>query len=89
VLLLTPPPLYNPAGYPADSSTRLAQLAKALEQLGRQLGVPVVEVWDVFTRHGSDAALMRHGNGADDHIHPNDAGYRLIAGLVARRIRQG
>jgi lysophospholipase L1-like esterase len=88
-LLLTPPPLYGPAGYSADSSARLARLAQALGHLGRRPGVPVVEVWDAFVRRGGDAALMRHGNGADDHIHPNDAGYRLIAALVARSMRKG
>lgn len=88
-VLLTPPPLYHPAGYPTDSSARLAQLAKALGQLGSRLRVQVVDVWDAFTRRGGDAALMRHGNGADDRVHPNDTGYRLIARAVGRSIRKG
>lgn len=82
-VLLTLTPTY----YPRESShyhvnADVGAVNRGIRRLGAHLHVPVADVERAFRRDGRGVELTRHETGPD-YLHPNDAGYLLIARAVA------
>jgi lysophospholipase L1-like esterase len=56
--------------------------------MGEQQHVQVIDGAVAFLRHQPMSALFRHADGREDGVHPNDAGYRLLAGLAEAYLGQ-
>jgi lysophospholipase L1-like esterase len=83
-ILLTLTRTYFPPNYPEPATNgKVAQLSSIIRHLGPKLHVPVVDLYDAFPPPRGQPAVMRQPNGGEDYLHPNDAGYRLIARTIA------
>lgn len=83
-VLLTGTPLLYPSDDPrAWLAPAMGAYNVAIRQLAVQEAVPLVDVERVFLRYDWDAKLTQATNGANDYIHPNDAGDAVIAYAIA------
>jgi len=80
-LLLTVLPVDRPVF--AGAQTRVQAIDAAIRAMAKHHGVTVVDAASVFQRHRPLSALLRPADGRDDGVHPNDAGYQLLAQMVA------
>jgi lysophospholipase L1-like esterase len=81
-ILATVPPV-NPNRTPASRNTWYDQLNVAIKALAQQKGVPVADMNADFKAAGNLASLF-----ADD-VHPNDAGYQILAQGWFKAITRG
>lgn len=81
-ILATVPPV-NPNRAPASRNTWYDQLNVAIKALAQQKGVPVADMNADFKAAGNLASLF-----ADD-VHPNDAGYQILAQGWFKAITRG
>ena len=64
----------NPSMAAADRNDWVIKTNDAIKQLGREEGVFVVDLFEAFRRQGGDVSRF-----FTDHVHPNAAGYEVIA----------
>ena len=67
--------------------SKVNALNAATRATAKQQGVQVIDAASRYLVHHPLSALYRHGDGWEDGVHPNDAGYRLLADLVSQVIR--
>jgi lysophospholipase L1-like esterase len=72
-VISTIPPA-NPNANPPERNEWVASMNELIKAMARQEGAAVADTHAAFTRAGNLPALFF------DHVHPNDAGYQLIAG---------
>ena len=61
---------------------RIGSLNTMLRRIGNRTHFTLVDSAATFTAHKPLAAFFRHDDGREDGLHPNDAGYRVLAVLV-------
>ena len=71
--LATIPPV-NPVLAGASRNDWVRTTNDAIKALGREEGVFVVDLYEAFTRQGGEVSRF-----FSDHVHPNGAGYEVIA----------
>jgi lysophospholipase L1-like esterase len=64
----------NPSLAAADRNDWIRATNDAIKQLGREEGVFVIDTFEAFQRQGGDVSRF-----FVDHVHPNGAGYEVIA----------
>jgi len=74
-------PPYRPEEPDGFDAPVLARYNDAVRRLAKELGVPLVDVHDAFSRQNPDKLLL-------DGMHPNDEGHRIIAELLVPVIRE-
>jgi lysophospholipase L1-like esterase len=72
-VVATIPPV-NPAREPAERNKWVEDVNTRIKAMAREEGVPVADVHAAFLRRPDWAATL-----FTDHVHPNDAGYDVIA----------
>jgi lysophospholipase L1-like esterase len=80
--IATLPPT-NPALNPADRNTWAEAVNELIKAMARSEGAVVVDLYAAFTRQGDLTRLFT------DHVHPNDAGYRVMAEAFFEAIAHG
>jgi lysophospholipase L1-like esterase len=78
----TLPPV-NPALNPAGRNDWIRAINDAIRAMAREEGAFLVDMHAAFTRQPSLPALF------DDHVHPNEAGRRLVAETFFEAIAHG
>lgn len=82
-VLVTLTPTYYPRSHPHHFlNARVHDINRSIRLLAARLHVALADTEAAFMADGHGAALTRHGRSLD-YLHPNDAGYRLIADAVA------
>jgi len=64
----------NPAFNPPERNEWVAAMNELIKTMARQEGAALADSYGAFTKAGNLPSLFW------DHVHPNDAGYQLIAG---------
>jgi len=83
-VLLTGTPLLYPSHDPrAWLGPVMGAYNLAIRQLAVQESIPLVDVERAFLRYDWEAKLTQATNGANDYVHPNDAGNAVIAYAIA------
>jgi lysophospholipase L1-like esterase len=81
-IILTVLPVDRPVFLGAASKVRA--LDAAIRVMAKQQDVQIVAAAARFRSRHPLSMLFRHSDGREDGVHPNDAGYRLLAKLAAR-----
>jgi lysophospholipase L1-like esterase len=88
VLLATLVPTYYPRHDRRHGvNARVRALNRSIRALARADHLALANVERAFLRDPRGASLTQHDDGLD-YLHPNDDGYRLLAGTVAGVIRE-
>jgi acyl-CoA thioesterase I len=66
-----------------DVQAKVRALNAAIRAMAKQQGVVVADAAARFRNHRPLSGLFRHADGREDGVHPNDAGYQVLAGLAA------
>jgi len=64
----------NPSFNPPERNEWVAGMNELIKAMARQEGAALADSYGAFTKAGNLPSLFF------DHVHPNDAGYQLIAG---------
>jgi lysophospholipase L1-like esterase len=64
----------------------VSELNGQIRAMARTRGVRVVDANRRFSSRQPLSALFRHADGREDGLHPNDAGYRLLAQSVGQAL---
>jgi lysophospholipase L1-like esterase len=80
-VILTVLPVDRPV-FP-DAASKVQALDAAIRVMAKHQGVQLGDAAAGFRSHHPLSALFRHTDGREDGVHPNDAGYRLLAQLAA------
>jgi len=72
----------NPNLNPPERNDFVAQIDDLIKPMARQEGAVVVDLYGAFMRQGDITRLF------SDHVHPNDAGYTIIANEFFKAITQ-
>lgn len=84
-ILLTVLPVDRPVF--SDAQSKVNALNVAIRAMAKRQDVKVVDAEARFRRHHPPSTLFRHSDGREDGVHPNDAGYRVLAREVARALK--
>lgn len=84
-IILTVLPIDRPVF--ADAASKARSLDIAIRSMARQQGLTLVDTAAQFSAHKPISQLFRHADGREDGVHPNDAGYRVLAETVSAAIR--
>lgn len=88
VVLLTLTPTYYPAGSDHHFlNAKVLALNRQVRRLAKETHVPLADVEHAFRRDHRGARLTLHVDGYD-YLHPNDAGYLLIAKTAAKVMKK-
>ena len=86
-VLTTLVPTYYPSGHPQHGLNRQVRaLSSQILRLAHKQHGTLADVERVFLKDRRGVNLTRH-SGVPDYLHPNDAGYRMIAVTVAKAIK--
>ncbi|MFH5184251.1 SGNH/GDSL hydrolase family protein [Paenibacillus sp. TAB 01] len=66
-----------------EAGHRLAEYAEAVREIGLAYALPVLDLYAVSGFHKLTLPVLTR-----DGLHPNEAGYRRIAGLAASFLQQ-
>lgn len=80
-IILTVPPVDGPV-FP-DAQRKVKALNTAIRTMAKHRGVQVIDSAARFLEHRPLSRLFRHADGQEDGVHPNDAGYRVLARSAA------
>jgi lysophospholipase L1-like esterase len=64
-----------------DAESKVEALNAAIRTMAKQQHLQVIDAAARFLGHRPLSVLFRHADGREDGVHPNDAGYRLLAYL--------
>jgi lysophospholipase L1-like esterase len=84
-LLLTVLPVGRPVF--SNAQRNVNALNVAIHAMAKRQGVSLIDVASQFRDHYPLSDLFRHSDGREDGVHPNDAGYRLLASMVSTAVR--
>ena len=65
------------------AQSKVDALNTAIRRMAKHHHVRLIDSAARFLHHRPLSSLFRHADGRDDGIHPNDAGYRVLAGAAA------
>jgi lysophospholipase L1-like esterase len=83
-LIMTVLPVDRPV-FPGVQS-KVVALDTAIRAMGKHQNVQIIDTAARFLNHRPLSTLFRHSDGREDGVHPNDAGYRVLALLVANAL---